>query len=152
MKDATCPHCGCELTPPSGGKPRSGDQLRRYFAMIRAAYHHWPEHHERQWSSSEELRAYLQMRAGARVVGAQIPLSGISKERAMLLAEAAIRGAGSYAMPVMHGDVLVIFRPKSIAFDKMAHADFCKLSDDVSAVIEAETGLSTEQLLREKAA
>ena len=152
MKDATCPHCGCELTPDAGGKPRSTDQLRRYFAMIRAAYHHWPEHHERQWSSSEELRAWLQMKAGAREIGAQIPLTGISKERAMLLAESAIRGAGSFAMPVMHGDVLVIFRPKSIAFARMAHADFCRLSDDVAAIIEAETGLNAEQLLRERAA
>lgn len=144
-----CPHCGCELTPEVGGKARSTDQLRRYFAMIRAAYHHWPEAHERQWSSSEELRAYLQMRAGARVVGAQIPLIGMSKERAMLLAEAAIRGAGSFAMPVIHGDVLVIFKPKSISFAKMAHADFCKLSDDVAAVIQAETGMDPEQLLKE---
>lgn len=152
MKDVTCPHCGCELTPPSGGKPRSVDQIRRYFAMIRAAYHHWPENHERQWSSSEELRAFLQMRAGARVVGAELPLAGMRKERAMLLAEAAIRGAGSFAMPVIHGDTLVIFKPKSVSFAKMAHADFCKLSDDVADVIRAETGLEAEQLLREKAA
>lgn len=148
----SCPHCGCELDAPSGGKPRSVEQIRRYFALIRAAYHHWPESHERQWSSSEELRAWLQMKAGAREVGAQIPLAGMSKDRAMLLAEAAIRGAGSYAMPAMHGDVLVIFRPKSVSFARMPHNDFCQLSDDVAAIIEDETGLTAEQLLRERAA
>ena len=34
----------------------------------------------------------------------------------------------------------------------MHHADFCRLSDDVAAIIEAETGLTAEQLLREHAA
>lgn len=92
------------------------------------------------------------MKAGAREVGAQIPLTGLSKERAMLLAEAAIRGAGSYAFPVIHGDTLVIFRPKSVSFGKMAHSDFCKLSDAVADVILAETGIDAETLLREKAA
>jgi len=120
--------------------------------MIKAAFMHWPEWHERQFSSSEELRSFLQMKAGAREIGAQIPLVGLSKERAMLLAEAAIRGAGSYAMPVIHGDVLVIFRPKSISFSRMPHAAFCQLSDDVAAVIEAETHIKVEDMMREAAA
>lgn len=147
-----CPHCGCELTPAEGGKARSPEQLRRYFAMIRAAFTHWREAHQHQFASSEELRAWLQMKAGAREIGAQIPMTGMSKERAMLLAEAAIRGAGSYAWPVIHGDTLVIFRPKSVSFAKMAHTDFCKLSDDVADVIEAETGIKVDDLLRERAA
>lgn len=144
----SCPHCGCELAPSAGGKPRSVEQIRRYFAMIKAAHMHWPEWHERQFASSEELRAFLQMKAGAREIGAQIPLTGLSKERAMLLAEAAIRGAGSYAMPLIHGDMLVIFRPKSISFARMPHADFCKLSDDVAAVIEAETKIEIADLMQ----
>jgi hypothetical protein len=144
-----CPHCGCELVAKAGGKPRSVEQIRRYFAMIRAAYHHWPESHERQFANSEELRTWLQMKAGARQVGAQIPLTGMGKERAMLLAEAAIRGAGSHAMPVIHGDVLVVFRPKSISFSRMAHADFCRLSDDVAAVIQAETGTDPAEMMKQ---
>jgi hypothetical protein len=147
-----CPHCGCELDQGHGGKKRSTHQLRRYFSMIKQAWVHWPESNMNQFASSEELRAWLQMKAGAREIGAQIPMTGMSKERAMLLAEAAIRGAGSYAWPVIHGDTLVIFRPKSVSFAKMAHADFCKLSDDVAAVIEAETGIKVDDLLREQAA
>ena len=150
MKD--CPHCGCELTPPAGGKPRSPEQLRRYFAMIKAAYHHWPEKHDRQFASAEELRAWLQLKAGAREIGAQIPLSGLQRERAMLLVEAAIRGCGSMAFPVLHGDTLVVFRPKSVSFAKMPHTEFCALSDAVASVINTETGLDPDQLLREKAA
>ena len=148
----SCPHCGCDLVQPAGGKTRSTDQLRRYFAMIRAAFHHWPEHHERQFASAEELRAWVQIKAGAREIGAQIPLSGMPRERAMMLAEAAIRGCGSMAFPVLHGDMLVVFRPKSVSFAKMAHADFCALSDAVEAVIRNETGLYAEQILTERAA
>lgn len=149
MKD--CPHCGCELVSPAGGKPRSTDQLRRYFAMIKGAFSNWPEAHPHQFASAEELRAWLQMKAGAREIGAQIPLTGISKERAMLLAEAAIRGSGSYAMPVIHGDTLVVFRPKSIAYAKMAHSDFCRLSDDVSEIIR-EAGIDPDKALKTEAA
>ncbi len=143
-----CPSCGFDAGP-SNQKPRSVEQLRRHFGLIKAAFHHWPEAHERQFSDLEECRAWLQMKAGAREIGAQIPLTGMSKERAMLLAEAAIRGAGSYAMPIIHGDTLVVFRPKSIAFHKMPHAQFCALTDAVAEVIEAETGLQADDLLRE---
>lgn len=149
MAKHVCEFCGHEQ---GANKARSNPQLRRYHALIRQTFMHWPETHERQFANSEELRAYLQMKAGAREIGAQIPLVGMSKERAMLLAEAAIRGAKSYAMPVMHGDVLIIFRPTSISFAKMLHTDFCRLSNAVSDVIEAETGIKVEALLREQAA
>lgn len=143
-----CPHCGVILDEPAKSV-RSLPQLRRYFGMIRATLHHWPESHERQFASEEELRAFLQMKAGHREIAATIPITGMNKERAVILAEAAIRAAGSYALPVLHGDTLVIFRPKSIAFSKLGHSDFCKLSDEVSEVIRAETGLNPEQVLRE---
>lgn len=146
----SCPHCGCDIEQKI--KARSTEQLRRYFALIKAAFDHWPEQHDHQFANSEEMRSWLQMKAGHRVVGAQIPLTGMSKERAMLLAEAAIRGAGSYAMPVIHGDVLVVFRPKSISFGKLDHASFCRLSDEVGAVIQREAGIDPERLLVERAA
>lgn len=142
-----CPECGFVLS--DGKKPRSIDQHRRYFAVMRAAFMHWPETHERQFANAEELRAYLQMKAGHREIGAQIPLSGMSKERAMLLAEAAIRGAGSYAMPVIHGDTLVIFKPKSIRFSSLGHQAFCALNSDIDAIIEKEIGVNGDRLLKE---
>lgn len=147
MTQDHCPECGCVLN--DGKKPRSIDQHRRYFAVIKAALYHWPESHERQFANTEELRAYLQMKAGHRIVGAQIPLSGMSKERAMLLAEAAIRGAGSYAMPVIHGDTLVIFKPKSIRFAALGHQAFCALNNDIDAIIEKEIGFTGDRLLKE---
>lgn len=145
-----CPHCGCEIETNRSGKPRSVEQHRRFFAMIKAAFEHWPESHERQFSSAEEMRKYLQMKAGYREVGATIPLTGINKQRAMLLAEAAIRAAGSYAVPVINGDVLVVFKPKSIAFDKLSHKDACRLFDDVEAFIEDAIGVPAQTLLKEQ--
>lgn len=144
----TCPHCGCDIGQPSKST-RSVPQLRRYFAMIKAAFHHWPETAERQFASTDELRAYLQMKCGHREIGATVPIVGMNKERAVFLAEAAIRAAGSFALPVLHGDTLVIFKPKSIAFAKLSHTEFCRLSDDVGEIIRQETGLDPEQALRE---
>lgn len=143
-----CPECGAVFAH-DGKKPRSLEQLRRYFAVMKAALYHWPETHERQFANTDELRAYLQMKAGHREVGAQIPLSGMSKERATLLAEAAIRGAGSYAMPIIHGDTLVIFKPKSIAFHKLSHQAFCALNSDIDAIVESEIGIHPDRLLKE---
>lgn len=143
-----CPECGAIISV-DGKKPRSLEQLRRYFAVLKVTLYHWPESHERQFSNTDELRAFLQMKAGHRVIGAQIPLSGMSKERAMLLAEAAIRGAGSYAMPVIHGDMLVIFKPKSIAFPKLGHQAFTALNNEIDTIIEAEIGMHPDTLLKE---
>lgn len=143
----SCPICGSNLDPK--GKPRSYDQLKRYFALMRAVFTHWPEGHERQFANAEELRKWVQMKAGYREVGAQIPLTGMNRERALLLVEAAIRGAGSHAFPVLHGDVLVVFRPKSIAFDKMTPAAFNALNDAVEATIRQETGLDPNEVLRQ---
>lgn len=147
-KEIVCPDCGSVIGP-GGRKPRSVPHHRRFFGLISAALAHWPENHERQFTSAEELRAYLLLKAGHRSTGASIPLSGMQKERALLLVEAAIRGAGSYAMPVLQGDTLVIFTPKSIAFHALGHQAFTALNNDVEALIEQEIGVSADQLLRE---
>lgn len=142
-----CKVCGHDVHEPRGA-PRSLEQLRRYFAVIRAAFHHWPEISARQFANEEELRAYVQMKAGYREIAASIPLVGLQKDRALMLVEASIRAAGSYAMPVIHKGDLVIFKPKSISFSKLSHADFCKLNDAVETVIEQEVGVPADQLLK----
>lgn len=152
----TCPHCGCEIetviaqNTARKGKPRSVEQHRRYFAIINQAFMHWPESHEAQFASVEECRTWLQMKSGHREIAARIPITAMKPDKAKLLAEAAIRAAGAYAIPVVHGTDLVIWKPKSIAFNKLSHLAFCALNDAVSEVISAETGLDVEQLLAEK--
>ena len=143
----TCPCCGYHES--KKGKSRSLDQHRRYFLLVAAAYEHWPEAHEHQFTSIEALRKYLEMKAGWREIGAKIPLSGVRKEHAVVLVEAAIRAAGSYAMPILHGDVLVIFRPKSISFARMPHLEFCTLNEAVANVIRDIIGVEPDQLLKE---
>lgn len=142
----TCPHCGCEIND-KRKKMRSYPQLKRYFALLKAALAHWPEQYDYQFTSVDELRSYLQMKAGYREVGAQIPLVGLNAGRAKMLAEAAIRATKSYAIPVLHGDTLVIFRPKSISFSKLPHHEACRLFADVESAIEQIIGVSADQLL-----
>ena len=148
-KSVHCKVCGCDTSGPRSGAPRSLEQLRRYFAVIRAAFAHWPDTNERQFSSEEELRAYVQMKAGYREIAAKIPLAGVNRQRALMLVEASIRAAGSYAVPVLHNDELVIFKPRSISFAKLGHTDFCRLNDAVATVIEQEIGVPVETLLKE---
>jgi hypothetical protein len=128
---------------------RSVEQLRRYFALIRAVYYHWPETHKEQFANENDLRKYLQMRAGHWEIGSKVELGGLSKEQALLLAEAAIRGSGTYAVPRIHGDSLVVFRPRSIAFRNLGHREFCELNEKVSEVIKTETGLDHNELLKD---
>jgi hypothetical protein len=148
----TCPCCDTKFDPEKGGKPRSYDQHKRYFALIRGFFFHWPETHDRQFSSEAEFRSWAQMKAGYREIAATIPLAGVQRERALILAEAAIRACGSYAFPILHGGDLVVFRPKSIAFAKLSHKDACKLFDAVQTVLEQESGIRAEAILTEKAA
>lgn len=149
MTEITCPDCGSVFSPKAKGKPRSYDQLRRYFGVIKAVFQHWPESHPRQFGDVEECRAFLQMKAGYRDIAAQIPLVGLPREKALVLVEAAIRSTGSYAMPILYGETMVVFKPKSIAFAKLAHLDFCELNNKVDDVIYAETGLDAKRLLEE---
>lgn len=143
----TCQHCGCETTA-TGGKTRSREQLRRYFAMIRAAYTHWPESHTTQFSDAEDCRKWLQMSAGWREVGSRMRLTGVKPETAIVLAQSAIGGAGAYARAVVHKGELIVWRPISISFGKMTHSEFCRLNDEVASAIEAETGMKVDEMMR----
>lgn len=148
-RELHCPECGAVFSEEKKGKTRSVEQHRRYFGVLRATFLHWPESHPVQFSSEEECRKFLQMKAGHKTVSARIPIVGVSRERAVMLAEASIRAAGSYAVPIAHGGDLVVFVPKSIAFDKLSHLEFCRLSNQVEEVIKAETGLDPDSLLNE---
>lgn len=142
-----CPSCGSDIS--GNDKPRSLPQLRRYFSMIRSAYHHWPETSDVQFSSEDECRKHLQMRAGWRDVGARIPLVGVNPETAKMLVAAAIAGAKAHAWPVVHKGELVVWVPRSISFHSMGPQEFGSLSDAVAVVIKDMTGIDVETLMRE---
>ena len=102
-----------------GKKPRSTPQHRRFFALIKAAWKHWPSSHEVQAGSPEGLRDYLQIKAGF----------GIPHK-------------------IVRGDTTYIwFEHKSIAYEKMNQEEFGKLADKVESIIEDVIGVPADKLL-----
>ena len=61
-----CPHCLGDIEKKT--KPRSLDQMRRFFAVLRAMYAHWPESAGFQPHSEEHLRKWVTCMAGHREV------------------------------------------------------------------------------------
>lgn len=148
-----CPHCQCEIDGKS--KPRSVDQLRRFFAMLRAIYQHWPESAEFQPDDMEHLRKFALIKAGHRET-TDVPVAfaedqpGLTKLTAFVI-EGALKAAGAYAFirPHPEGGLVRVFKAKSIAFDKLGQAEFNALNDAVETVYASETGLDPETVLRE---
>lgn len=139
----------CEGCPARQG--RSLPQHRRYFSLIAAAHHHWPESHDFQPENAEHLRKWLQCKAGHyTTTRIEVPSADdIIMRLARLSAEAAVKAAGGTAWIKPFDGGLVVFVPKSIAFDKLDHKAACKLFDEVAGVIEAEIGTKADDLLRE---
>lgn len=146
-----CPHCGCSLT-----KARSGPDHRRFFAVIKAAFEHWPEGHDFQPDDAEHLRAWLICKAGYRIsTPIDLPSNASGHVRMLfrLGVEAALRSAGNIvAFVVPHRNGVAVVRPRSIAFDKLGQHEFSDLRNAIEDVIRVETGLDPEALLTEKAA
>ena len=143
----TCPVCDTKL--PLKGKPRSYDQHKRFFAMCEAAFQHWPEAHEEQFSNAEDCRKYLTMKAGWRDIASKVTLTGIREDKAILLATAVLSGLPKNigARPVLHKGQLIVWVPRSISYASMPHLELCALSDAVAEVIEAETGIKIEEMM-----
>ena len=148
-----CPCCGSDIEGKS--KPRSLDQLRRFFGMLRAMYQHWPSSAEFQPESEEHLRKFVLCKSGHREsTDVAVPFAedqpGLTKLVAVSV-EACVRGAGGFAFirPHPDGGLVRVYKAKSIAFDKLGQADFNALNDAVEMVYAQETGLDPETVLRE---
>ena len=146
----SCPECGAVLE-----RPRSGAHHRRLFALIQAAFTHWPEAHEFQPEDAEHLRAWLLCAAGYRQ-SREIPVAysegnpGLAKLTALTI-EAAFAEAGAYAFirPNPSGGSVAVYRAKSIAWSKLSQKDFAPLADAVEQVIENVIGVKGDTLLKE---
>lgn len=141
-----CPECGW-MPDAKKRKPRSVPQNRRYFALLRAAFNHWPESHRFQPSSEEHLRAWLQAKAGHRTV-TTIDMASMSKAQAAKATQVAIAAATSFVFCHAVGEQLHIVQSASIAFDKLPHLDACALFDSVADIIEIETGIRVDDMLK----
>ncbi len=145
---STCPHCGADAK--SG---RSSPDHRRFFALINAAFVHWPEGAEFVPSESEHLRSWLLCKAGyCERTPVEYPAGDVSPHYTKLMAiacESALRASNGRGFIRVHGDQIVVFTPKSIAWDKLDQKQFNDIRDKVTDVIEDVLGVRAELLLTE---
>lgn len=138
----------------SNSKRRSLPQHKRYFALIRAAYEHWPEKHKFQPDNEKHLRKWLQCKARHRTV-VDVETEQFD-ERVMAIIQAAVTAAmkatGGYAWVGVTNSGAAVLASKSIAIEELPHHEFCELNNAVEDIIRAETGIEPEALLRERAA
>lgn len=108
-----------QLVAKVAGKRRSLPQHNRLFALIQAAWKHWPESHEVQCGSPEGLRDYLQIKAGFGT-----------------------------PHKIKRGDTTYIwFEHRSIAFEKMDQEEFKRLAAKIEAIVEDVIGVPADKLL-----
>lgn len=141
----------CEICGHDPKKPdRSVPQLRRYFEMINSAWHHWPESHRFQPRSKEELRKWLQAQAGWRQsIEIEVHPNNINVVRTAI--QQLLTMMSDYAWPVATDTKLAVYASKSIAFNRMPHSEFCKLSDAVEHIIVEAIGAPIDQIMAEAA-
>lgn len=137
-----CPRCGAQ-------ESRSTPQLRRFFAVVKAAFHHWPEKHRFRPHDSHHLRKWLQCAAGHMTIHhVEIP-EGASAAVVAGVCRSVMEYAGGYAFVQVDGENgLNVVIPKSIDYRRLSHKDACALFKDVDDVIKSELGIEAEQLLK----
>jgi hypothetical protein len=132
-------------------KPRSLDQHKRFFALMAAAFHHWPHSHPFKPKDAEHLRAWLLVRAEHCFIH-EFEVGAKAGEFAKLIPIIGFMMFRCHSWTKVIGNNVAVCVPQSIAFDKLGHNAFGALNNDVDQIIRNETGLDPEQLLREKAA
>lgn len=141
-----CPHCGVEIEAKPKGKPRSVPQHRRYFAMLKAAFSHWPEDHRFQPATEEHLRKWLQAKAGYAVIKS-VETEHMTTQQAIAAISAELAMADPIHFTSAADTLFYVIQSKSIDFDTLPHLAACALFDDVADLIEAETGLKVSQIM-----
>jgi hypothetical protein len=140
----TCPHCGAS-------DARSVPQLRRFFAVVRAAFEQWPERDTFRPDNAEHLRAFLLCAAGWRTEVAIEIRDTQSANGAALAAKALMRATGHHCWITADGEKLTIYAPRSISFTKANHKAICRVFEDVEGIIANRLGIrDCDQLLKEK--
>lgn len=152
MKATSCEHCG-GFPSPRKGTPRSVPQNRRYFALIRAAYNHWPQKtkdEDEKWfypRSEEHLRHYLQAKVGYSIIDT-LDVAGMTAEHACAQIAAQVMKAGPFSFQDSEGTCFFSTTSQSIDFDTLPHLKACALFDAVAELIEAETGIRVDDMLK----
>lgn len=158
-----CPECGAVFA-----KPRSIRDHNRFFGILERAFDQWPEGHEFRPTSPAHLRAWVLCKAGYHTVEmVDVDFESFARYHDMGNAGPALMkligavaattarvalGDGDYAFTRIHGEGIAVFKPKSIAFDKLSQSEFGPLRSAVEEIIEQAIGVSAEELLTARAA
>jgi hypothetical protein len=144
-----CPNCETTFDVNNVGKPRSVEQHKRFWGIVHAAWHYWPDQHEKQFASANDLRVWLTMKAGWRDLASKTSIVGMRADAIVPVVQAAIKAAGNNARVTSHKGQLCVWTPKSIRFDKMRHMEFVALNQSVEDVIKSELGITGDELLEQ---
>ena len=131
-------------------KTRSLPQHNRFFALMQAAHNHWPEAHPFQPDSVEHLRAWLLVRAKHCVINS-FKLADDATEAARLLPVITATMLRKHSWAKANGNELLVCVPISIDFKTTPQAEFSRICGDVEEIIESETGLRIEDIMRQAA-
>lgn len=147
-----CHECGAvQLDEPKHN--RSTPQLRRFYAIIRAAYLNWPDSTPSGFRphSEEHLRRWLEMRAGLFTVTKQLRIRSMDPDYAYMTIRALFEHSEDTTLFLeLDGNLLTQKKVKSIAYEAMKEsAEFSRLKDAICEIIEIEVGVAPEKLLRE---
>ena len=142
------------------GKPRSIDQHRRFYGLVRKAFANWPERSEFKPEDEDHLRQWLICAAGPQwrehsTQEVPAPLRNESLAPFVELFAAAIAArTGRRPFPRLNTWTwkCTVYTAKSIKFSEMPHLEFCALSNAVDEVVKAEIGVEPDALLKETAA
>jgi len=130
-------------------KPRSLDQHRRFFGLVRACFHHWPEAHEFQPDNEEHLRAYLLVKAGHRSIKEfYIAETAANESIAQLIPIVSAVMLHRYCWSWVSGDAIKVCAPLTTNFREMKHEDAYHVIDKMYEERHA-IGIDPEQYMRE---
>lgn len=141
-----CPNCGFDQ---GHNHKRSNPDHNRLFGLIRAAFHQWPEWHPFEPQNELHLRKWLIVMAGPEFHVAQQTWITNNEEMRAIVKEAKKGDLDRFA--IGDGPTLSICEPKSIAFNKMGQAEFGRLRDAITDIIEQTIGCKVEDLMQEAA-
>jgi hypothetical protein len=130
-------------------RPRSLPQHKRFFGLVRALHHHWPEQLEFQPDNEDHLRAYLLVKAGYRSVKTFYPeIKGVSVDFAKMIPIVSAMMLHRYCWAWADGEAVKVCAPESVAFDKLPHKKACQVLNDVEEFVRT-LGIEPDEILKQ---
>jgi hypothetical protein len=137
-KDVHCPECGCEIS----SDLMSADQMRkRFMALIRECHGTLKDADRQRFPSHETLRKHALIAVGWCTV--RTVVAG-SKTAAQDVADA-LKDMDRYCIIDVRGDVLTVYRARSMSRRALLKPQFLDVSQKVFDWIYQQTGIEAER-------